>query len=436
MSKILVSFFLGTGEDKLLNFYEGFLDSLKTEGNDVRYIVTNNFLDTPWNGENNLKKNINSSKLESYIQDYAPNLCISFNNSIPDIVVANLGCPIILWHADTYIYFNGKKKLEKNPSRYFYVCPFESDVKRIKKHLSVKDDYILRIIPGTAIQSDDSSVSSDISFIGSMFYIHNSKDLLREVESPSQVMSVAQELCSGEKSLREILSDRGYDDFPDSLNEVNLIDIYSIHQRNSLISNLSDMNLKVYGKSEFFSWSDFGAYLPMVSMCFQDKDVYSLKHNQDIYNQSKISINISHAQAKEGFPWRVFDIMASNSCLISDKRLGIKQFTSEYVDIPMYESIHDARELCKRILKDDLWRSEIVTGSQKCINEKGRWSHRFKEIEDRVPVKIVNDENKIGTLKKIDYRDYLVVENKEAVSQPNASRIAYYIKKVLKKNKV
>mgnify|MGYP001463387117 CR=1 FL=1 len=57
MSKILVSFFLGTGEDKLLNFYEGFLDSLKTAGNDVQYIVTNNFLDTPWNGENNLKKN-------------------------------------------------------------------------------------------------------------------------------------------------------------------------------------------------------------------------------------------------------------------------------------------------------------------------------------------------------------------------------------------
>ena len=68
----------------------------------------------------------------------------------------------------------------------------------------------------------------------------------------------------------------------------------------------------------------------------------------------------------------------------------LSEFTKGYVNIPMYNDAFEARDLCKKILNDEVYRKEIVEGSQKCIEEKGRWYHRFKEIEEVINVKLTN----------------------------------------------
>ena len=55
MAKILVSCFspiVDNGDHKLFCMYEGFVQSLMEEGNDVLVINTACFLKRPWNGNN------------------------------------------------------------------------------------------------------------------------------------------------------------------------------------------------------------------------------------------------------------------------------------------------------------------------------------------------------------------------------------------------
>ncbi|WP_197064419.1 glycosyltransferase, partial [Aeromonas enteropelogenes] len=139
-----------------------------------------------------------------------------------------------------------------------------------------------------------------------------------------------------------------------------------------------------------------------------DKDVYTLKHNQDIYNRSRVSVSISHSQAAEGFPWRVFDIMASNSCLLSDKRQGIADFTKGYVDIPMFSDPFEARKLAKALLGSENLRNQIIQGSNACIEDKGRWHHRFRDIGEAVGVSLINGD-RIGSSKQIFSTDFISI---------------------------
>ena len=53
-------------------------------------------------------------------------------------------CPIVLWHADIFDYFNDKEKIKCKSDKYFYVCPFERDITTIKTELNVSEDKILK----------------------------------------------------------------------------------------------------------------------------------------------------------------------------------------------------------------------------------------------------------------------------------------------------
>lgn len=85
---------------------------------------------------------------------------------------------------------------------------------------------------------------------------------------------------------------------------------------------------------------------------FDETPKFSIKHNQDIYNESKICLSISHPQTRGyAFPWRIYDIMATNGMLISSRSDLLNEFTKGIVKIPMYESPYEARELCIKYLK-------------------------------------------------------------------------------------
>ena len=113
---------------------------------------------------------------------------------------------------------------------------------------------------------------------------------------------------------------------------------------------------------------------------FINRKVYSIQHNQDIYNRSKIGINVSHLQATSGFPWRVMDIMASNACLVTDKHEDFKRLFGK-IPIPTYDSASEAYMVCKELLKDEARRREIVMQCQEVINNNYRFKHLLPKLE-------------------------------------------------------
>ena len=89
------------------------------------------------------------------------------------------------------------------------------------------------------------------------------------------------------------------------------------------------------------------------------------------------------------FPWRVLDILASNGCLVTEKSENLSRFLKGYIDLPTYSNELEAYDLTRRILADKTMRHEISAACQQAVNDKGRWTHRFREISDIVGVPLL-----------------------------------------------
>jgi len=62
--------------------------------------------------------------------------------------------------------------------------------------------------------------------------------------------------------------------------------------------------------------------------------------------------------------------------------------------------MQETRDICKKLLSDDIWRNEIVQASKKFIDKNCRWHHRFKKMEEAINVPILRKkDNNIETVK-------------------------------------
>jgi hypothetical protein len=380
MAKILVSgpcAIFDKGEFQFAVFYDGFIKALLRCGNDVKAINSSAFLKKPWNGENHLSSFIDADRLTEEVKNFAPDLIIAFNHSIPREALDNTNCPVIVWDADSLQFYNDKEYLRENMDRYFFFCFSKAGVQNALT-FGAPEEKVHLVYAGTAIEAEDIPQDKNISFIGTNFTVpYEFVKMLRDKGS-SSVKPIAEELAKNYYADQdEIIRKYGADWVNDYMDVPTLASIKSTQVRNSLLNDLHPLGLTIYGPP---GWHDVGTQLPWLAMCYNDTRVYSLKHNQDIYNSSKLCINVSHAHTVDGFPWRVMDIMASKGCLVSDYKPGLAELTKGYVDLPMYEDRREAYELCKKLLKDDVWRKDIVAGSQACMKDHGSWTDRIAEV--------------------------------------------------------
>ena len=407
MAKVLVTFCSGIfdGSGFLLPvYYDGFLTSLKNSGNDVKYAVTNDFITSPWNGLNETNTGVLKSKLINDIKDFNPDIVFTFNNSNLEDIDKELDCPIVVMESDTYFFYNDKDKLKSNSNRYFYISASEEILKEMKKEFSIKDDKAIISKFATAIRPEKIKQDKNISFIGSCFNPPEKfQNELRkyDTEKVKKVMDSLfnDVLCDYD----ELLKKNDIAELGKEFSKGDFLTVGTVSKRIELLNSLSDLGLVIYGNK---TWSDMYKYSMKLAMCFNDKKVYSLQHNQDIYNSSKVCINNCHLQASTAFPWRVLDIMGSNGCLVSDYNKGIEKMCKGYVDIPMYHNNYEAYDLCQKLLKDDKWRKDIVQSSNAYVDEFGRFEHRFKDIGELVGVDLLGNKDK-GSLERIVADDYI-----------------------------
>jgi hypothetical protein len=113
-----------------------------------------------------------------------------------------------------------------------------------------------------------------------------------------------------------------------------------------------------------------------------------------------------------------------------------------YVDLPIYDSPQQARELAIKLLKDDEWRKDISLASQKMIEDKCRFERYFKGMEQAITGLDITSSNKEGTFKNLYHRDYKepVIDGKISIKaveidKPNIiTKYKYKIWKHLDKN--
>lgn len=436
MSKILITFIqpiLDNNPNNLICYYEGLIKELNRFGNDVLRL--------------NLITKYNKSKTLNKIKQFSPDVIFAFNNQIKEDFIKVTNCPIVLFDADSIDLFNNIDLIKKYQERYFMVTSYEGWDDRYSK-LGFSKNRICSIHPATAIQSKPLEKDKNISFIGTNFDFNNNINIENFIKNDS------------DRRIYESLlyfwnnNDYNYKNYLKTFykGKFSLFDLYCLFDsRTFILNSILDLGLNLYG----VGWDNLSNSNYALSSAFIKEPKYSLSHNQYVYNSSKISISISHPQTNGyAFPWRIYDIMASSGMLISARADLLKKYTKGIVDIPMYDSPYDARDLCKKYLKEDSLREDIVALSNEYIEKFGRWQSNFEILEYFLGIKLISQkqqsighsgliESKITNIKKqnkkfknITNGIFLILSNIPVVEKCFSYKNKLKLYKSIQKNKM
>lgn len=375
-------------------FYEAFIQELTKAGNEVLFIRANN-IDTARCGWNK--------------KDFNPDIIIAANNEIPLSVLQQTTCPVILWNSDAPAYYMHPRYIRKNIERYFFAnhgwgesfvdtcCKLYGSSK--KQHFSV--GY------ATAIKAEKKAVKQNIVFMGIIGWCNEAIADFQKIKNRQDFDKFIDNCTLKSSNIEKF--------------EAKYLHVITSNQRIKTLDALSDLGLTCYGWA--VNYSSAIPYSFELVKCFNPTPMYKLQDIQDEFNASLIAPTLPNTQAVTGCSWRVADLMASNSCLISPPKPDLQKI-SPYIKIPTYESPAEARELCQKLLKDDAWRSEIVAGSQKAINENCRFSNMLQKLEDITTVSLMPKTHTTDTKK------YIILSDKTPKNRIN--KILKYLNKKIK----
>lgn len=258
----------------------------------------------------------------------------------------------------------------------------------------LKNDYGAKNIILTPffseVYAENIEQTTNISFLGSSFWSSSSIspwNVFQRTEHTEQEYEdfkrIAEKIAANpfDESLSAFL--------PENLPLSSWIMPLSADYRSRVLSEVADLGLKIYGPK---SWAqDFGSDMNL-TLAYRQQTLYSVKHNQDLYNASKICLNINHVQAVNSFSWRVCDIMASNGCLVSQEK-SVLQERFPNCCIPTFSNKYEAREICKKLLENEAMRQDIVAACQEEINAKYRFKHVLKILEQATGVCLSQQSN-------------------------------------------
>lgn len=367
----------------IMCFYESLIKELSKSNNNIMYINLALFKDY-WCGTLNgvIKENIVNK-----VKIFNPDIIFAFNNQITDEIINNTNCPICLMDADSVEFFPNKDLIEKNKDRY-YMFSFYKDWENEKLYLDIGVDKrnISFLYLATSIKKEKIQKTQNISFIGSKF-----PTISKMLQENSNIVNIYQDLLEYYNNQYENF-DKTFNKCKKSLNVSNF-DAYALFDaRLYVLQSVFDLGLKIYG----VNWDKLPLELINLRICYDKTPKYTLKHNSDIYNSSKINISISHPQCKGyAYPWRVLDIMASDGLLISSYSKLLEKQASSFVKIPMFQSPYEARDLCKYALQNPAYREDVILASNEFVEKNARWQSNFLIIQNITKVHILNDNNNL-----------------------------------------
>jgi hypothetical protein len=96
-----------------------------------------------------------------------------------------------------------------------------------------------------------------------------------------------------------------------------------------------------------------------------------------------MSLNHSHHQSRNiAYSWRVLDILASNSLLITEESNFLKKKFGKNMQKQFYQSYHDIKKKINYFLNNKYAMQDLIANQNEIIDKHYRWSDRIKKIED------------------------------------------------------
>lgn len=393
MARIFISFFnaVQNGDSAMPAFYESFLEGLRKHGNEL--LVHHHMC---FDGAE-FKKDIPDEHKQELIT-FDPNLVILFNNSYYDISRI-IDCPIVIYEVDSPLYYANKEKIKQNSDRYLFFVPQVESIECLNMDFGVSKSKIHLLPFFTEVRAEDKEQDMNISFIGSKFLdiaatnkapwniLHNHIPSLNDIKTFERLLKFVEQNplhCDEDlgKSFifenQEILKAFSHNDAVAYLSE---------QKRIQVLSQIADLGLRIYGNR---AWGNSTPLNSELALCYSPQKIYSLQHNQDIYNGSKLCVNINHLQAISGFSWRVCDVMASNGCLVSDYK---QNFEKLFPKVPIYSFTNrfEARKICLDLLNNESKRLDSVAACQEVIDEKYRFVHCLNAMSDILGINLSQD---------------------------------------------
>lgn len=386
MSRILLALFNGIYDEKhpeiVPCWYDGLIRGLRKSGNDVLVWQINTY-------DYGKPTQINEEDKER-IRRFQPDLCFSFNNVFP-AREGLIDCPIVVLIVDSVKLCANWDDLFHGKSLVGFLQDEEYEVLRA---FGADKSRLFKYRPYTAVRPDQEiKTDVNISFIGSRFGVPRNVEVgafanygEKAIKEYARCIDYIKGHPFSEK--REIIKACHVEEpvILEHLDPTGILSLISSEKRVRVLSVIVDLGLHLYGTRTWLEKYHFDSRL---NIAFVDRKVWSLKDNQDIYNHSKIGINISHAQAISGFPWRVLDILASNACLVSDYHSDYKKYFGN-LHIPIYQDEFEARELCKSFLRDEEARKQIVHDSNKLIEKDFTLENMLEPIQQLAGVSFTN----------------------------------------------
>lgn len=386
ISKSNTSFALRLSPD---GFVQGFANALSRFGNEVTCIITNNLPDR---------------LIKDYILSHTPDIIISFNNQgVSEELLRKTDIPFFLFCSDNIPFIQCPHLASLFPTRYF-ILHHSSETLSQFRHTFPDFPSERHIVFGHASDLRARKYEQDIpvSFIGSMG--NWDKSSVRYFQKMSEKTTKTPQLYPYDinelkeqylQKLDDFIRDPltpPTDNLPlwEKITDMNFSQSLTLtatcQKRFEILNQLTDMGLKIFSYPQ--GMADVLSYSRELFRCYDFSLSVTLEDSEKNFNRSKISLNLPHAQAITGFSWRVCDILASNACLVSDKRKDLEELMRPYIKLPMYETAAEAKELIKKLLNDDVWRQDIVAASHKMVDENCRFERKILNIQNITGIKM------------------------------------------------
>lgn len=380
-------------------YVQGFANALTRMGNTVKSIVLND---------------LKPSQIEAEIISFKPDFLFVFNNyCMSEKILKKTNCPIVLVVCDSLPFLNNLDLVHKNKDRYYFLHTSEDSYNQIDDVFPETPENRSVILGHvTDLRKKDIEQDIPISFVGSLGnwdisfsqYWKYASDInysnQAEVEALNlkkkafldQLREYAVSPLDTKSSVLEKPALQGFDKITGIGYSRAIVYLRTCNLRFAVLEQLTDLGLKIYSCPR--GMVDVVRYNIKMFECFDFTPSVTLADSEVTFNRSKISMNLPHAHVVKGFSWRVPDILASNACLLSDYRPDLKKLMTGYIDMPMYQSPAEARELAQKLLKDEVWRKEIVAASQQMIEDKCRFEHRLRKVAKKTGLKLEYPEEK------------------------------------------
>lgn len=402
MSKICIFFHLPHNTKKFAAYYDQLIDSLKINHN----LLIINFIEIDHEDECCNQK----------IKNFNPDLIISFNHAINEYIYKNTNCNVLVIEADLYPngFFN--IYLMSKYAEKIYIATANNNLRnRIKKLIDFIDKDKFIIIKNStsflSYETKNNVQDINISFIGTVLGVDDNrfiKYLVNNINNKEN-LDYAQNLISKAKyNIHQITND----EFKFlNIKYLDLFHYISYLNRIKPLESIANLGLVIYGKA--YGLNNIASLEDLIFCINELNDILSARENKDIYDRSKLSINLHFAHNSidpnlSSYSWRVPDIMASNSCLVSTFCPALDQDFGKWVKIPQFSNKYEAYDVCRKLLLDDVWRRDVVEASKIAIKEGGfTFDERVNELE------------KIFNLKRNDSNfsnDYSFLINKKNIS--------------------